>query len=203
MEFTPEELNSLVRGFTSKLEEQNKRMDALEKMLYEDFLGPAEENFKAWDHSTRLGEFTEKYQDQLGPLVDKCKKIENDENFDLFDKVFSDYDSMEEKGDEGEYVASVVAGLTNQIEALKSVLGAEDVTIENTGDETKVVADGEEVAQSETLDETIESEKADETQESVDETTIKNETEEDNSEDEIDSFVKELENSKEFKNRRL
>lgn len=172
-------------------------------MIWEDFLGPAEENFKEWDHTTRLGEFKDKYKDSITEeLCNKCKEAEGDESFDLADKVFSDYDAMEgDKMPEEEYVASVVASLTEQLNALKETLNAEEVVVETKEDgEVEVKADDEVVAESKEVevDNTGDADlPADETP-AEDEHSVE-EAEEDEHQKELDDFIKELESEKDNK----
>lgn len=168
MEMTREELADLVAGFTSKLEEYKKAVDELKTSIYDDFINPAAEEYKRFDHDTRLGEFKEKYKDLLEPLVGPCKAAEQNTDFDVYDQIFKDYDENtdENKMEEGEYVAQAVAAITEQIEALKESLGAEKVEVKNEEGETVVEADGEKVAEAETetekVEEPAESEKEDE-----------------------------------------
>jgi len=179
MEMTKEELIDLVNGFTSKLEEYKKAVDELKTSIYDDFINPAAEEYKRFDHDTRLSEFKEKYKDLLEPLVGPCKAAEQNPDFDVYDQIFKDYDENtdENKMEEGEYVAQAVAAITEQIEALKASLGADKVEVKNEEGETVVEADGEKVAEAET--ETKEEEKK------VEEPT--------ESEDEEDPFEKEIE----------
>jgi hypothetical protein len=162
MEMTKEELIDLVNGFTSKLEEYKKAVDELKTSIYDDFINPAAEEYKRFDHDTRLGEFKEKYKDLLEPLVGPCKAAEQNPDFDVYDQIFKDYDENtdENKMEEGEYVAQAVAAITEQIEALKASLGADKVEVKNEEGETVVEADGEKVAEAET--ETKEEEKVEE-----------------------------------------
>lgn len=152
---TKEELVDLVNGFTSKLEEYKKAVDELKTSIYDDFINPAAEEYKRFDHDTRLGEFKEKYKDLLEPLVGPCKAAEQNPDFDVYDQIFKDYNENtdENKMEEGEYVAQAVAAITEQIEALKASLGAEKVEVKNEEGETVVKADGEKVAEAETKEE--------------------------------------------------
>ena len=154
MEFTKEELQDLVAGFTSKLEEYKKEVDDLKSYINDEFVGPAAENYKKYDHDNRLEDFRNKYSKDFEPLLDGIKKEEG-EDFDVFDKVFSDYDSNEnpDKPAEAEYVAGVVAALTEQLEQLKEATGAENIEVKtNENGETEVKADGEDVAKAETVE---------------------------------------------------
>lgn len=155
MEFTKEELSDLVAGFTSKLEEYKKEVDSLKSYIQDEFVNPAAENYKQLDHDNRLEDFRNKYSKDFEPLLEGIKKEEG-EDFDVFDKVFSDYDSNEnpDKPEEAEYVAGVVAALTEQLEQLKEATGAENIKVEtDESGETKVEADGQEVASAETVTE--------------------------------------------------
>lgn len=155
MELTRDELSDLVQGFTSKLESYKKEVDDLKSYIQDEFVGPAAENYKKLDHDNRLEDFRNKYSKDFEPLLEGIK-AEEGEDFDVFDKVFSDYDSNEnpDKPEEAEYVASVIATLTEQLDQLKEATGAENIEVKTNEDgETEVKADGEEVATAETIEE--------------------------------------------------
>lgn len=174
MEFTREELIDLVNGFDKKLEDYKKMIDDFKTDIYDNFINPAADEYKRFDHDTRLGEFKEKYKDLLEPLVKPCKEAEENPDFDVYDQIFNDYDENtdENKMEEGEYVAQAVAAITEQLEAIKAQTGAEKVEVKNEGDKTVVKADGEKVAEAETKEDVAEK---------------------DNEEDEEDIFEKEME----------
>lgn len=205
MNLEPNELMTLVKGFMNKIDEQNKKIENLEKSIYEDFLGPAEQNFRDWDHSTRLGEFKEKYKDTFTEgLCNSCKKVEGDEEFDLPTKIFDDYEALEDKSvEEEEYVATVVANLKEQLDTLKETLNADtvEVTQDATG-ETEVVADGDKVAEATEITENeAEGEAEGEVQSSESESEVSEASEAEEAESESESdhdkeleeFIKELE----------
>ncbi len=202
MNLEPNELMTLVKGFMNKIDEQNKKIENLEKSIYEDFLGPAEQNFKDWDHSTRLGEFKEKYKDTFTEgLCNSCKKVEGDEEFDLPTKIFDDYEALEDKSvEEEEYVATVVANLKEQLDTLKETLNADtvEVTQDATG-ETEVVADGDKVAEAtEVSDGETEGESHEGESGEADshETDSESESEAEGHDKELEEFIKELEETK-------
>jgi hypothetical protein len=169
MEFSRDELMDLVAGFTSKLESYKKEVDDLKSYINDEFVGPAAENYKRLDHDNRLEDFRKKYSKDFEPLLEGIKKEEG-EDFDVFDKVFSDYDSNEnpDKPEEAEYVASVVASLTEQLEQLKEATGAENIEVKtNENGETEVKADGENVATAETIEEPKEDDSSEEDDDEV------------------------------------
>lgn len=180
MTFSDDELIKLVNAFNDKLDSYKKEIDDLRTDIYDNFITPAEKNYKDWDHSNRLEEFRGKYP-ELEDLNESCRAIEADDTFDVVDKVFSDYDDNkdENKPEEAAYVASVVASITEQIANLKEKLGADKVEVESTDDGgVEVKADGEEVAES--------------TEETVSENVEEPEPTEDGNDDE-DDFEKEIE----------
>lgn len=180
MTFSDDELIKLVNAFNDKLDSYKKEIDDLRTDIYDNFITPAEKNYKDWDHSNRLEEFRGKYP-ELEDLNESCRAIEADDTFDVVDKVFSDYDDNkdENKPEEAAYVASVVASITEQIANLKEKLGADKVEVESTDDGgVEVKADGEEVAES--------------TEETASENVEEPEPTEDGNDDE-DDFEKEIE----------
>lgn len=181
MTFTDDELIKLVNAFNDKLDSYKKEIDDLRTDIYDNFITPAEKNYKDWDHSNRLEEFRGKYP-ELEDLNESCRAIEADDTFDVVDKVFSDYDDNkdENKPEEAAYVASVVASITEQISNLKEKLGADKVEVESTDDGgVEVKADGEEVAES--------------TEETASENVEEPEPTEDGNDDDEDDFEKEIE----------
>ena len=180
MTFSDDELIKIVNAFNDKLDSYKKEIDDLRTDIYDNFITPAEKNYKDWDHSNRLEEFRGKYP-ELEDLNESCRAIEADDTFDVVDKVFSDYDDNkdENKPEEAAYVASVVASITEQIANLKEKLGADKVEIESTDDGgVEVKADGEEVAES---------------TDTVSENAEEPEPTEDGNDDENDDFEKEIE----------
>lgn len=153
MEFTTNELAQMIDGFTRKLDDYNKQIEEFKKDIYERFVEPAEANYKAWDHNNRKSEFKDKYSESFGPLEEDIKAIEGDD-FDVYDKVFSDYDSGDKSIPEDEYVAQVVASIQSQIQTLKERFGGKNIEVNaidsDDGDvKVEVEADGEKVAEAE------------------------------------------------------
>ena len=184
MEFSRDELMDLVAGFTSKLESYRKEVDDLKSYINDEFVGPAAENYKRLDHDNRLEDFRKKYSKDFEPLLEGIKKAEG-EDFDVFDKVFSDYDSNEnpDKPEEAEYVAGVVASLTEQLEQLKEATGAENIEVKtNENGETEVKADGEDLAKAEAVDAEADADAKDETETDADD--------DDDEEEDIDKRLK-------------
>lgn len=192
MTFSDDELIKLVNAFNDKLDSYKKEIDDLRTDIYDNFITPAEKNYKDWDHSTRLEEFRGKYPELEG-LNESCRAIEADDAFDVVDKVFSDYDSNtdENKPEEAAYVASVVASITEQISSLKEKLGADKVEVESTDDGgVEVKADGEEVAESTGVESATDESATDESNGEEKKTA---EPTEDGNDDEDDDFEKEIE----------
>lgn len=163
MEFSKEELIELIDAFNSKIDRYEKEFSEF-KTQFNEFLDKAESNYNDWDHETRCNEFKEKYKDSFDPIAEDVKKAEEDDNFDIGSKIFDDYEASDKSYSEEEYVATVVASLTEQLNKLKEATGAEEIKVKTDEDGSATVeADGEKIAEAET----------------VDETTIKNEDEDD------------------------
>lgn len=154
MEFSKEELIELIDAFNSKIDNYQKEFNDF-KTQFNDFLDKAESNYKDWDHTTRLGEFKERYKDSIDPIAEDVKKEQGEDNFDLGTRLFDDYEASDKSVAEDEYVANVVASLTEQLNKLKEVTGAEEVKVEtDENGEAKVEADGEPIAEAKEIDET-------------------------------------------------
>ena len=147
MEFSKEELVELVDAFNSKIDRYQKEFDDF-KNTFNEFLDKAESNYRDWDHTTRLGEFKEKYKDSIDPIAEDVKKAERKDDFDLGTRLFDDYEASDKSVPEEEYVANVVASLTEQLNKLKEATGAEEVEIKaDENGEATVKADGEKIAE--------------------------------------------------------
>lgn len=147
MEFSKEELVELVDAFNSKIDRYQKEFDDF-KNTFNEFLDKAESNYRDWDHTTRLGEFKEKYKDSIDPIAEDVKKAEKKDDFDLGTRLFDDYEASDKSVPEEEYVANVVASLTEQLNKLKEATGAEEVEIKaDENGEATVKADGEKIAE--------------------------------------------------------
>lgn len=155
MEFSKEELIELIDAFNSKIDNYQKEFNDF-KTQFNDFLDKAESNYKDWDHTTRLGEFKERYKDSIDPIAEDVKREQGEDDFDLGTRLFDDYEASDKSVAEDEYVANVVASLTEQLNKLKEVTGAEEVKVEtDENGEAKVEADGETIAEAKEVDATI------------------------------------------------
>lgn len=155
MEFSKEELIELIDAFNSKIDNYQKEFNDF-KTQFNDFLDKAESNYKDWDHTTRLGEFKERYKDSIDPIAEDVKREQGEDDFDLGTRLFDDYEASDKSVAEDEYVANIVASLTKQLNKLKEVTGAEEVKVEtNENGEAKVEADGEPIAEAKEVDATI------------------------------------------------
>lgn len=153
MEFSKEELIELIDAFNSKIDNYQKEFNDF-KTQFNDFLDKAESNYKDWDHTTRLGEFKERYKDSIDPIAEDVKREQGEDDFDLGTRLFDDYEASDKSVAEDEYVANVVASLTEQLNKLKEVTGAEEVKVEtDENGEAKVEADGEPIAEAKEIEE--------------------------------------------------
>lgn len=180
MTFENEDVVKMITAFKSEVEALKQDNEDLRNQLYRDFLEPASKEYKEWDRGNRLNDFREAHKDLItDELCDECKKVEGDDNFDLSQKLFDDYDASDKSIDETEYVASVVANLNDQLKELKERIGAEEVTVEATEDgDVELKADGETIAEAVAVEPTEPTEPTD-----------------DNHEKELENFISELENS--------
>ena len=178
----------------AKLDNLNERMNILEKTIYEEVMKPAQEAFDRFDHDERLADFTSRNGEKLSAFNDKLKAIEGPD-FDLTSKAFEDYDSLEEKPEEGEYVEALVAKVSEQLDAIAEAFGAKEVEVvaeqltEDAPTEVEVKADGEVIAEADVADTKDEAEKI---EDKVDE-SVEPESEDENEEEELKAFQKELE----------
>lgn len=180
--------------FSTMMKETLDRVDSLEDVLYNKVINPAAQLEAEYNTGLRRDEFKGKYGEQLSQFNDKLKAIEGDDNFDLADKAFADYDALEEKPDEAEYVATLVAKVSEQLEKIAKVYGVSNVEAEHNESEgeTEVEAEGETIAEAK---ETDESESCEETaaEETMAEETAAEESAESNAESEVESETEAVE----------
>lgn len=128
-------------------QDYTRRIDDVEKTLFDDILNPAKEALDSASRESRFEEFSSKYGEKINPLIAGAKAIEG-EDYDLPREVFNNYDNLKDKPDEAAYVDTVVEAVASQIEAIKDALGADkvEVTSDKDGD-VEVKADGEDVTE--------------------------------------------------------
>lgn len=161
MELSTEEVVKMIKAFQTSLENLRKEMteqiEELKTHFYDDFIKPAEDNYTAWEHDTKLNDFKEKYKDLFDDeLCEACKKAEGVEDLDVLAKVFDGYEESDKSIEEAQWVANVVSSLKEQLNLIKKETGAEEVTVEAEGDKVEVKADGETVAKVETVETPVE-----------------------------------------------
>lgn len=162
-----EKVDSLTAQMNEHKATYDDRINSLEKTLFEDILNPAKEAMEAAEKDERFGEFEGRYSEKFSPLMDDVKKIEG-EDFNLLRNAFDEYDALEEKPDEGEYMDKVFEKVLSQVNEIREKYGAEKIEIKAEADgDVEVKADGKDVTDEVTggeggegkLDETKETEK--------------------------------------------
>lgn len=189
---------------------QDERIEELEKTFYEDILEPARQALDERVYEDEYSKFHEKYGERLDPYNEQLRAIEG-EDFDLSRKAFDDYSAYEEKPDVEEYVGALVESVGNQLEDIKNKLGLEGEITATVDEDGKVdvdvekTEDGKEEETKVDVDEMVDGEKKeDEKDEKNDEEVEETEIVEDDifnegsdNPEEIEKFVKELEEYKE------
>ena len=65
-------------SLTNLKKELTEQVEELKKHFYEDFIKPAEDNYTAWEHDTKLDDFRNKYKDLFDDeLCAACRKAES------------------------------------------------------------------------------------------------------------------------------
>lgn len=142
-------LTERLDGLTNEMNEYRKSYDekigSLEKTVYQDILEPAKAALAEEEKNERFGEFEGRYAEKFAPLMDDVKKIEG-EDYNLLRNAFDEYDALEEKPDEAEYVNKVFDKVMNQINEIREKYGAEKLEVKvEEGGEVEVKADGKDV----------------------------------------------------------
>lgn len=140
-----EKVDSLTAQMNEHKATYDERINSLEKTLFEDILNPAKEAMEAAEKDERFGEFEGRYSEKFSPLMDDVKKIEG-EDFNLLRNAFDEYDALEEKPDEGEYMDKVFEKVLSQVNEIREKYGAEKIEIKAEADgDVEVKADGKDV----------------------------------------------------------
>ena len=142
-----ERLDSLTNEINEYRKSFDEKIGGLEKTVYEDILEPAKAAIAEQEKDERYAEFEGRYGEKFAPLMDDVKKIEG-EDYNLLRNAFDEYDAMEEKPDEGEYVNKVFDKVMNQINDIREKYGAEKLEVKvEEGGETTVKADGKDITE--------------------------------------------------------
>ncbi len=172
-------------SLTQRLSAHEGKVEAMEKMLYEDIIMPAKDAMMAADRELGIEEFRGEFGEQLDPFNDPLRAIEGDD-FDIVATTYDEYQSLPEPRPEaGDFVADMVSEIESQVGAIKEKLGlVGDVNIEVTeeGDVTIEDEAGNVVDENSAVEGEIEAEAV----------TIDESTATDTPED-IEAFEKELE----------
>ena len=123
-----DELKALLTGVKDSLAEIAQKQQELEEAnnkIYTDFIDPATEAYNANEKRLRLNAFKGKHGKDLDAYNDQLKALEGDD-FDFAAKAFDDYDEIEEKPDEDEYVKALIAKIVPQLEKIKAAMQPKD-----------------------------------------------------------------------------
>lgn len=129
-----------------------ERVEKLEE-IFNDLLCKVDSARCEYETDERRTAFVDKHGGKFAEFADKLKAIEGDD-FDIVRKAFSDYDALEDKPDEDEYVAALIAKISAQLKKIAEAYGVSEVAAESTDtdgdgipDDTTVEAEGEPVAE--------------------------------------------------------
>lgn len=165
-----------------------EKVDGLNSLIFDEVINPAKQAMDDAIYQDGLNDFTSKYGDQLAGYNEKLRPIEG-EDFDIVKQAYDGYNSIEgEKPDEGMYIEELVKVVDEQLDAIRSAIGApedaEVAVVQDENGETTVEVDGQPVE--ETAEEPIEEEPAE----------IEDDTLEESDPDELAALEEELKNYK-------
>ncbi|MCQ2587929.1 MAG: hypothetical protein MJ174_07425 [Treponema sp.] len=142
-----------------KLDEQAKEIQSLHEennklnsVLFDEILEPARVALEERAKSDRFDDFNAMYGEKLGGYDDVLKKMNSNDDFSLSKDIFDQYDALEEpKPEMDAFVEDAIQTVEQQIDALRDSLGIESdkevAIVQDEEGNTKVVADGEVVAE--------------------------------------------------------
>ena len=181
-------INALIERIDAQDEMIKALMDKtseVERIMFDEVINPAKEAMEQSIYDSGLEDFSSRYGEKLGGYNDKLRSIEG-EDFDIMKEAYDGYNSIEgEKPDEETYVNELIKVVDEQLEDIRSALGAgpdDEVAVVNEDGETKVEVNGEEVS--------TEGEESTET--SVEEEEIVDDSEEESDPEELKALEEEL-----------
>ena len=137
-----DKLNEIFEKYSKLMHETLDRVDAMEDVLYNKIIAPAETLEKDYNTGLRRDDFKSKYAEKLSGFNDKLKAIEGDD-FDIVEKAFSDFDAIEGEKNGDEYVEKLIAKIQTQLDKIGKAFNPDAVVIEATA--TEIPAEGEAV----------------------------------------------------------
>ena len=177
-----EKLNVIFEKYSKLMQETLDRVDAMEDVLYNKIIKPAETLENDYNTGLRRDDFKAKYADKLSPFNDKLKAIEGEKNGD-------------------EYVEKLIAKVQSQLDKISKAFNPDAVVIEATAteippEENKEVEAKAEEAEKAVEDAVKEAEKEVATEEpeiSEEETNEEEKEEEIDNPEEVEADLEELE----------
>ena len=150
-----EKLNVIFEKYSKLMQETLDRVDAMEDVLYNKIIKPAETLENDYNTGLRRDEFKAKYADKLSPFNDKLKAIEGDD-FDLVEKAFGDFDAIEGEKNGDEYVEKLIAKVQSQLDKISKAFNPDAVVIEATATEIPAEENKEVEAKAEEAEKAVE-----------------------------------------------
>lgn len=150
-----EKLNGIFEKYSKLMQETLDRVDAMEDVLYNKIIKPAETLENDYNTGLRRDEFKSKYADKLSPFNDKLKAIEGDD-FDLVEKAFGDFDAIEGEKNGDEYVEKLIAKVQSQLDKISKAFNPDAVVIEATATEIPAEENKEVEAKAEEAEKAVE-----------------------------------------------
>lgn len=175
------------------------RVDKLEA-TFNDMVCSINDAKSEYDTDQRRLGFRERHENALSKYNDKLKAIEGDD-FDVVDNAFAEYDKLENKPEEAEYIAALCAKIDEQLDKIAKAYGVTETEAKHDAEGTEITADTdhdgeaeteEKIAEVESTEEDTERHESDEEEAKAEEELEEDEEEIDNPE-EIKKFVEELE----------
>lgn len=186
-----EKLNVIFEKYSKLMQETLDRVDAMEDVLYNKIIKPAETLENDYNTGLRRDDFKSKYADKLSPFNDKLKAIEGDD-FDLVEKAFGDFDAIEGEKNGDEYVEKLIAKVQSQLDKISKAFNPDAVVIEATATEIPEGESKEVEAKAEEAEKAVE-EVVEEAEKEVAKEEPKEEEEKEEAEKAVEEAVEEAE----------
>lgn len=133
------QIEELFERCSKLMQETLDRVDAMEDVLYNKVLKPAEDFQNEYNLNLRKDDFRNKYGEKLNSLdINKIKAIEGDD-FDVFETAFEGFDNDKSENKNGdEYIEKFISKVNGQLDRIGKAYGiGVEPTAEPTAEEEK------------------------------------------------------------------
>lgn len=127
-----QEIANLLKMLMEKVDNLEQQQEELKNTMYEQVLNP----IKNASEEVEYQDFKDQYGQDLEPYADVVKKIEGDDNFDLYREAYNQHKARPDIETDA-FVGEFTKVIENQIDRLRTTLGLSE------NDKVEVISDSE------------------------------------------------------------